>query len=407
VTLLIVGLGAGLAWAVYKHGWRAVLAKVKTAPARVWEWCRSPPASSYQSIGGSGKRRGRGVGQSQQQLVRFSDPAHKFSFSYPSSWTLARSETAASAVIVQAVCDNSDCAYMRFSVAWDDVSWSSVTAEVFGRGLARQFGGSGGATAPIASTAAAHHHAAAVGGLANSGAAPVRLISHGLYNQYARADGAYAVSYSVADQLDGSELSVSDVIIVSSHGGRRRVYTVSFGCDAEAAGAAAVLCKTMLDSFSIDAPSAVTRHRSEHPNAAASSAIAASVSGGVGVGGRRGSRAGSTDDDVHVNVWERSTQGSGGSSSSGVRFGGGSGGAPGASVGASGALSSGGLSGSGVSSGGGGMGASRANQLVVIETPASVADVQVSSERVRWGLRRRVTPGVCQGPACRLRGPST
>jgi hypothetical protein len=203
----------------------------------------------------------------QIQFLRYSDPVHKFSISYPSTWNVVRSENPAASIIMQITCDSDEESYKRLSVAWDDVSWSTITAEAFGRNVAAQLP----QLVPGAS-----------------------LTSHGPYDPARRLDGAYQIVYKIADPLDASELQLFNVVVVSQGGGRRRAYTITFGADADAFADALRLARHMVDSFQFD-----------DPGPRGGGGAGGGGVGGVGAGRAPASSLSSPHDDGHVNVWER------------------------------------------------------------------------------------------------------
>jgi hypothetical protein len=244
VLIILACLAALVVWSVRKYGWPGTLRNIQLFPIRLYRRVFAPSARS-----GSRKRAMTTTSVEQMDFQRLTDPVHKFTLLYPSHWTVARSDTPSASIVVQITCDSNEESYKRLSVAWDDVSWSSVTAEKFARGVVDQL---------------------------SSLVSGSELVSHGPHQPGRRSDGAYEIVYTVTDPVDGSKLQLLNVVVVSSHAGQRRAYTITFGCDSEAFHAALPLARHMIDSFSMDALSA-------GPPAP----------------------SGTERDEVHVNVWER------------------------------------------------------------------------------------------------------
>lgn len=72
-----------------------------------------------------------------QAFVPFVSELHRFTVQLPAGW---RVQAAASteAVVCQAVCPASDLHYKRFSISWDDVSWTATSPDLFARALGEQ-----------------------------------------------------------------------------------------------------------------------------------------------------------------------------------------------------------------------------------------------------------------------------
>jgi len=280
VVLLLLVVG-GVAWLVWKQGWAGAWQRIVGCPAASWAWLSRGVASGYIAVsggdggvgggggsGGDGRRRALTSAHVDQiRFIRCSEPGHRFSFLYPATWALARSDNPHASIIVQVTCDSREESYKRFSVAWDDVSWCDTTAVTFGRSVVEQL------TSMVPGS---------------------ELVNHGLYNPSRRTDGAYHIVYTVADPLDpaASRLQVLNVIVVSAHGGRRRAYTVTFGVDADAWNDALPLATHMIDSFVIDG------YVADGPPAQATSAAGSGTN-------PPGTLAATPAPPRHVHIWDR------------------------------------------------------------------------------------------------------
>lgn len=309
VAVAILALVAGgVGWLVWRHGWAGAWQRVRACPAATWASLSRHVANGYESVAGGDGLGGSGAGGRRRALtsasldqlrfIRCSEPGHRFSFVYPTTWALARSDNPHASIIVQVTCDSREESYKRFSVAWDDVSWSDTTAATFGQGVVEQL-------------------ASIVPGS--------ELVNHGLYNPGRRSDGAYHIVYTVADPLDpgSSRLQVLNVIVVSAHGGRRRAYTVTFGVDADAWNDALRLATHLVDSFAIDGFVA-----DGPPGAAPAVGGGASTAGGGAAAASAGAAppaAAAAAAARHVHIWDRSAAAAAAAGAAGAA-GGGSGG---------------------------------------------------------------------------------
>jgi hypothetical protein len=277
---ILAMVAAGVGWLVWRHGWSGAWQRVRSCPAATWSLVSRRVAGGYESVSGgdgvagSGRRRAlTSAAVDQLRFIRCAEPGHRFSFLYPASWALARSDNPHASIIVQVTCDSREESYKRFSVAWDDVSWCDTTAATFGRGVVEQL------TSMVPGS---------------------ELVNHGLYDPGRRTDGAYHIVYTVADPLDpaASRLQVLNVIVVSAHGGRRRAYTVTFGVDADAWNDALRLATHMIDSFVIDG------FLADGP---------ASSGGGAGASSSAAPPAPGAAPARHVHIWDRAAAAAGGS----------------------------------------------------------------------------------------------
>ena len=295
-VLFIFLAAAYFYYALRVHGWSTVKQAATrfalSLPATTlswgsWLWNHTLTLAGYgtrynrlDGLARQRARRGAPIPLEHLQFVRYVDPSHRFSLMYPSTWSLARTENPAASIIVQVTSDGAEDAYKRFSVAWDDVSWSPTTAESFGRNVARQL--------PSLVPGAV-------------------LVTHGLYNPTVRSDRAYEIIYRIADAVDGSELELLNVVIVAAHGGRRRAYTLTFGADSQAFEGAQRLAARIIDSFRFDEASGPGVGGGVAGTATPTSAQLTMQSQQQQLQSAREvmspSDAGS--DDVHVNVWDR------------------------------------------------------------------------------------------------------
>jgi hypothetical protein len=209
------------------------------------------------------------------QFLRFIEAHHKIAFAYPARWAVAHTDAPGASIIVQITCDEAEESYKRFSVAYDDVSWSAHTAQSFGQHIA----------AELPQLVPGSH-----------------LVSHGLFEPDRRKDGAYELVYRVRDDDligagGGSELQLLNVVVLSTHGAARRAYTLTFAADADAFGEVQKLARHMINSFTVDGCVAASR-----------SGAAGAHSGGGGGGATPGTPTNAraiSGEEVHVNVWDR------------------------------------------------------------------------------------------------------
>ena len=313
VCVLVV-VGVALSWAIQRYGLDGARELARGALRAAWARLHAL-STRYRLLDLDGRLRlryyyrrrggGGGAGFESLRFVRFVDAAHRISFVHPDTWTVARADHPGASIVVQLACDGDDEAYKRFSVAWDDVSWSATTSESFGRAVAAQL-------------------PALVPGS--------QLLAHGPYLPArplplppAAAEGGgraapcepYQLVYRLVDPLDGTVLQLLNVVFVSVHGGRRRAYTVTFGADADAYADALRLARHMVDSFKFE--------DGDEPlgaggagDARGGSPVAPLLGGGGGGGGgaRGGASSGAPaspstpgtadgEEEAHVNVWER------------------------------------------------------------------------------------------------------
>lgn len=327
--IVIVVVGTLLSWAIQKYGLETVKARARAVPRYVIDKLKAGAArlninlSNYQLVDfdgrirlphyyGFGRRRGGTIGLDNMHFVRYTDPVHKFTFVHPDSWAVARSDHPGASIVVQLTCDSEDeGAYKRFSVAWDDVSWSSTTAESFGKAVASQLPN----LVPGSQLLSHGPYTLATGLPLARGGSPPR---DAMFPSPASASmqpptDAYQLVYRISDPLDSSVLQLLNVVFVSTHGGRRRAYTVTFGCDSDGYSEALRLARHMIDSFRFD--DGTGEGGPTRGGGAGSPAVdlfgagpgkAAGGAGGASPGGRSSVSGG---EDAHVNVWERGKEG--------------------------------------------------------------------------------------------------
>lgn len=232
-VVLLLAVAAWLLWSIRRFGWRRTQDNLRSLPSSALEFLiqrTRATGGGYGAVeGGLGGRRTRGSSLlGPEGFITVSDTAHGWRISgLPASWTVVRAESESSSLQLQATCDaNIETTYKRLSIAWDDVSWSSTTAESFGRSIADNLS----SLVPGSSLVAAGPY---------EGAAPCQS-----------GDRPFLITYRMPDS-DGSVLELLNAVHTSTLGGRRRAYTVTFSCDARDAAGLARLAHSLLRSFSL------------------------------------------------------------------------------------------------------------------------------------------------------------
>lgn len=277
LLLLVLSIGAALYFHARRHGWPATKAMLKGCFQRCVRWTSVPTS-----------------GGGPAAFSQYVDPAHQFSFLHPADWSISRAESPQSSVLVQATCAMEE-SYKRLSVAFDDVSWSSTTPESYGRNIVANlealvpgsklvshgfFSGNGrrgdSSNKPSSSPA----------GAAGSSTAPSAQAS-------SASPSAYLVIYTISDALDPFQLHLTNLIVVSLQGGRRRAYTITFACESHASEESAALCRRILDSFRIEGDISGGQSSSSGGYASSSSRAASGLRGNSSSGSSLSERSGS------------------------------------------------------------------------------------------------------------------